>query len=265
TYDGWAEHFGLVFDDTDNRQGYSCLALSNQIPKCVNRTKWDWQFYHADSVWSDFNNDGWIDLLAVDRHEVEEGFGVFRNVLFLNQGNGRFVPVKTEISGIDENSVAAEVADLNGDGLPDLYFMTQIRNSYPFFSYLPNVPDAEYQDKLYWNTGAFGGADNHWVDVRLTGAPQGRLIGAKLFLLREDGTLLGRRDLFPVTSYKSSHHLEVHFGLGRDARARLRIELPGGARVDVPHLPIDALVEIDVRDGRARVLRPATVQRGAAR
>ncbi|MFP5306159.1 MAG: FG-GAP repeat domain-containing protein, partial [Gammaproteobacteria bacterium] len=119
TYDGWAEHFGLVFDDTDNRQGYSCLLLSNQIPKCVNRTKWDWQFYHADSVWSDFNNDGWIDLLAVDRHEVEEGFGVFRNVLFLNQGNGRFVPVKTEISGIDENSVAAEVADLNGDGLPD--------------------------------------------------------------------------------------------------------------------------------------------------
>lgn len=264
TYDQWAEHFGLVFSDTASRQASSCLMLSNQIPKCINRTKWDWKFYHADSVWGDFNNDGWIDLLAVDRHELEEGFGVFRNVLYMNQGNGRFVPVKTEISGIDENSVAAEAADLNGDGLLDLYFMTQIRNSYPFFSYLPNVPTAEYQDKVYWNTGEQGGAGNHWVRLRLTGAPQRQLIGSKLFLSREDGTLLGRRDLFPVTSYKSSHHLEAHFGLGRETRVRLRIELPGGARVDVPDLPIDGLVEIDVREGAARVLRQAVAQRGAA-
>jgi hypothetical protein len=264
TYDEWAEHFGLVFEDTDERQASSCLLLSNQIPKCINRTKWDWKFYHADSVWADFNNDGWIDLLAVDRHELAEGFGVFRNVLYLNQGNGRFAPVPTEISGIDENSVAAEVADLNGDGLLDLYFTTQIRNSYPFFSYLPNVPNAEYQDKVYWNTGAHGAAANHWVQIRLAGAPQRQLIGAKLFLRSTSGQILGRRDLFPVTSYKSSGDLSVHFGLGAETRPRLEVELPDGRRVTVDDLPIDALVEVDVRSGAARVLRPATRQLNTA-
>ncbi|MFA5937815.1 MAG: CRTAC1 family protein [Sinimarinibacterium sp.] len=264
TYDQWAEHFGLVFDDTDQSQASSCLLLSNQIPKCINRTKWDWKFYHADSIWADFNNDGWIDLLAVDRHEVAEGFGVFRNVLYLNQGNGRFAPVRTEISGIDENSVAAEVADLNGDGLLDLYFMTQIRNSYPFFSYLPNVPDAEYQDKVYWNTGAQGGVGNHWVQIRLVGAPQRQLIGAKLFLRKASGQLLGRRDLFPVTSYKSSVDLSVHFGLGAETRAGLRIELPDGRTVEVAQIPIDGLIEVDVATGAAKLVRRATVQLGSA-
>ena len=264
SYDDWASHFGLVFDDTESRQPYSCIALSNQVPKCINRTKWDWAFYHADSVWTDFNNDGWIDLLAVDRHEVAEGFGVFRNVLFLNQGDGRLKPIVTEISGIDENSVAAEVGDLNGDGLPDLYFMTQIRNSYPVFSYLPNVPEEEYKDKVYWNTGAYGGADNHWVDIQLSGVPQRKLIGAKLFLRTRDGRLLGRRDLFPVQSYKSSGELAAHFGLGKETQVRLDIELPDGTRASIPELRVDALIEVDVTTLGQRVLRAAVPQQNSA-
>lgn len=260
TYDQWAGHYGLVFDDTDDRQPYSCLLLSNQIPKCASRTKWDWMFYHGDSVWSDFNNDGWIDLLAVDRHEVAEGFGIFRNVLFLNQGNGRFEPVVTGISGIDENSVAAEVGDLNGDGLPDLYFMTQIRNSYPIFSYLPNVPGDEYKDKVYWNTGAFGGKDNHWVQIRLAGLTHAELIGAKLFMHDAEGQSLGRRDLFPVTSYKSSVDLSVHFGLGKETNPSLRIELPYGESISLTDFPVDALIEIDVVTRAVRVLRAGTRQ-----
>ena len=254
-YDRWSELWGAAIPlPTDEAQLAIC-ALSNQKPKCLTKTTGQHQFYHADSVWADFNNDGWIDLLAVDRHETSSGFGLLRNVLLLNRGNGSFEPLKTEVSGIEENSIAAETADLNGDGLLDLYFMTDISNSYPIFSYFPHVPDLEFKDKVYWNTGEHGGRSNHWLQVQLTGLPQGQLIGSKLLLSLPGRSDVQRRDLFPVTSYKSSVAQQAHFGLGTATTARLRIVLPSGRELSVAGLPADAVVEIDARDGRFTVLR----------
>ena len=107
---------------------------------------------------------------------------------------------------------------------------------------------------------AQGARDNHWLRLRLAGLPQRELIGSKLRLRDGSGKLLGRRDLFPVTSYKTSVHLESHFGLGHETRPRLEVELPSGRKLDVGKLPIDAVVEVDVRDGRTRIIRAATRQ-----
>lgn len=262
-YGRWFEFFGAEPPPAiDSAQAVVC-ATSNQKPKCLQQSPSEHSFYHADSVWADFNNDGWIDLLAVDRRENQTGYGKLRNVLFMNRGDGTFEPVTTEFSGIDENSIAAEAVDLNGDGLLDLYFMKDVTNSQPFARDGP-TPHSEFTDSVFWNTGAHGARENHWLRLRLTGLPQRELIGSKLRLRDGSGKLLGRRDLFPVTSYKTSVHLESHFGLGRETRPRLEVELPDGRKLNVGKLPIDAVVEVDARNGSTRIVRAATRQLDAA-
>jgi hypothetical protein len=261
TYNEWMQFFDAPALPTLELQLIvSCLLSSNQRPDCLQQSLGDSQFYFADTVWADFNNDGWIDLLVADRHEFRSGYGTFRNVLFMNRGDGTFEPIPTTISGIDENSIAVEAVDLNGNGLLDLYFMKDIRNTAPA-SNPRTVPPGEFTDSVFWNTGFHGGRNNHWVRVRPVGLPHGQLIGSKLRVYANDGRLLGRRDLFPVTSYKTSVHLEAHFGLGQSTDIAFEAELPNGRRVRVASLPINAVVEVDMRNGAARVVQPAFVQR----
>ncbi|WP_370307367.1 FG-GAP repeat domain-containing protein [Sinimarinibacterium flocculans] len=241
----------------------SCLLSSNQRPQCLQQSLAESHFYFADAVFADFDNDGALDLLVVDRHEFDSGYGNFRNVLLMNRGDGRFEPTPTTFSGIDENGIAAEAADLNGDGLLDLYVMKDITNTAPAANGR-SVPESEFTDSAYWNTGAHGARENHWVIVRPAGLPHGQLIGAKLRLFDRQGRLVGRRDLFPSTSYKTSGHIESHFGLGSLTDPVLEIELPHGRRLRVDRIPVDALVEVDVNDGTTRVLRGKTTQRDDA-
>lgn len=246
--------------ETEAQLSISCLLSSNQRPACLQQSLAESHFYYADSVWADFNNDGWIDLLVADRHEFTSGYGNFRNVLFMNRGDGTLAPTDTVFSGIDENGIAAEAVDLNGDGLLDLYVMKDITNTAPFSTNNGTVPASEYTDSVFWNTGAYGANENHWVRVRPVGLQHGELVGAKLRMYSRSGRLIGRRDLYPATSYKTSVHLDAHFGLGAETHPRLDIELPGGHRVRVDTLPVDALVEVDVNLGTVHILRPATKQ-----
>lgn len=104
---------------------------------------------------------------------------------------------------------------------------------------------------MHWNTGALGGSGNHWLKVRLAGAPERRLVGAKI-LVRDakSGKLLGRRDYFPSDSYKSSHGLEVHFGLGKQTRARVDVVLPDGRRFTSNRPAVDRTVTLHVGGSR---------------
>jgi hypothetical protein len=176
-----------------------------------------------------------------------------RNVLFRNDGRGRFVPLTSEDSGLDTNTESIEAADLNGDGLLDLVAGAQPLNSYPF----GNVPGLELPRErsltpVYWNTGALGGAANHWVEVRLAGLPDRLLIGAQMTLRAESGggrdaAFLGRRDYFPNDAYKASHELLAHWGLGRRTVARLSVRLPSADVISDLELPcVDARLTLDV-------------------
>ena len=139
--------------------------------------------------------------------------------------------------------------------------MKDITNTAPFANGRGDaIPASEFTDSVFWNTGARGARDNHWVIVRPVGLPHGQLVGAKLRMRDTAGRLIGRRDLYPVTSYKTSVHLESHFGLGQVTAPRLEIELPGGRVVRVDTLPVDSVVEVDVRNGALRVARRATRQ-----
>jgi hypothetical protein len=256
SYGQWGEFWGAE------------LPTIPEIPAPIRRmpsrmegmTNLDVQGYGGDLVFGDFDNDGWQDLLWVDRHEIPPHWGFQRNALLMNNGDGTFRPVNADVSGIDDNSTSAEAADLNNDGLLDIVYLNTPGNT-------PSgvrLPDDRYADKVYWNTGAHGGADNHWLRVRFSGVSDHRLIGAHVFAY-EAGTLegptprlLGMRAIHSNQSYRTGCPLEAHFGLGTRDRVDLEVRLLSGEAKRYENLPADRIVDLDLGRGTSTLVPAAT-------
>ena len=177
--------------------------------------------YFADAVFGDFDNDGWIDLVVLDRHESPNIAA--RAILFMNRGDGTFEPKTTEFSGLDASGISGEAADLNEDGFLDLVIASDPDNSGIALSM------DRYESKVYWNTGLQGAKDNHWLRIRSTGASPAQLIGARIEVRHpKTGQLLGTRWIQSNQSYKSSGALEAHFGLGKATSADVKVTLLNG-------------------------------------
>ncbi len=213
------------------------------------------KIYGADTTFADFNNDGYIDFLLSDRREIDGAWGQIRDVLYMNDGNGHFTPQKTTISGVDSSSIAAEVGDVNNDGLPDILMNADPLNTYTVQSALPagdilrgvDPPEDRFKDKLYINQGLAGAASNNYVKVLLTGGLDRELIGSQIYLYNHsDSTLLGRRDVFPTDSYKSSHGLDVEFGLGNHTAVDAVVKLPNGGTRTFTNIPLNDLDKLNV-------------------
>jgi hypothetical protein len=247
TYDRWREFWGAdmpAVSENMQRVGRG----SNQKKLLEGLTHADRHFYPGDVLFADLDNDGWQDLLSVDRHELSGAYGTLRNVLFMNNGDGTFRPTTAGFSGIDSPSCAAEVADLDSDGLLDLVFIEQPDNS----GGLRDAPDFRYRQKVYWNTGAHGARANHWLRVRFKGIPDARLIGAHVTAY-EAGTLdtdrarlLGMRAVHSTHSYRSAGPLEAHLGLGAHESVDLEVRLPDGRKLPFTGLKVDRVVELDL-------------------
>lgn len=174
--------------------------------------------YYADAIFGDYNNDGWQDLVVLDRRE-SPGL-VVRSIFFLNKGNGTFEPKPTTFSGLDASGIAGEAADLDGDGLLDLVFAADPDNT-------GGAADiARYESKVYWNTGAHSAKDNHWLRLRFTGVKDAELIGARVELTA--GGKKQYRWIHSNHTYKSGGTLDAHFGLGTPASAEVKVTLLDG-------------------------------------
>ena len=205
-----------------------CQA-SWQPKRCVNDSEANIQFYGADAVLADFNNDGWLDAVVVDRHESDVNLGTLRNVLFLNKGNGQFGVTTTEVSGIDVNSIAVEASDLNNDGLLDLIAVADPGNSFIRLTPdSPTLPLDRFASKIFWNTGSQGADKNNWVRLNFTGLSHAGLIGTRVERLANDGSTMGLRVVSSNHSYKSGGMLDVHWGLGSASHAKFKITTPSG-------------------------------------
>jgi len=196
--------------------------------------------YFADAIFGDFDNDGWVDLVVLDRSESMNPEA--RAILFMNRGNGLFEPKPTTFSGLDSRGICAEAADLNNDGLLDLVFAADPDNSGIAFSM------AAYESKVYWNTGAHGGNRNHWLRLRFSGVKDAELIGARVELAADGKKQY--RWIHANHSYKSGGALEAHFGLGQATTADVKVTLLSGKTVTFAGLKADQFVDLNLQTNR---------------
>jgi len=202
--------------------------------------------YFADAIFGDFDNDGWVDLVVLDRSESMNPEA--RAILFMNRGDGTFEPKPTTWSGLDGSGICGEAADLNNDGLLDLVFAADPDNSGIALSM------DRYESKVYWNTGLHGARENHWLRLRFSGIKDAELIGARVQVYeagqadKRDAKLLGMRTIHPNHSYKSGGALEVHVGLGRHREVDLMIILLGGSVIRFTGVKGDRFLDANLRD-----------------
>jgi hypothetical protein len=212
--------------------------------------------YFADAVFGDFNNDGWQDLVVLDRHESPNLEA--RAILFMNRGDGTFEPKPTTFSGLDSVGICGEAADLNNDGLLDLVIASDPDNSGVALSL------ARYESKVYWNTGLHGAKDNHWLRLRFSEMTDAELIGARVEVaphsaLRTPISALKQyRWIHTNHSYKSGGALEAHFGLGQQDKADVTVTLPSGRTVKFAAVKADQFLDLSLNNSRASTVKLAS-------
>lgn len=183
----------------------------------------------------DYDNDGDLDLFIAGGH-VYPDVGTHdplttyrqRNLLFRNEGNGRFTDV-TERSGpglaLVQPSRGVAFGDYDDDGDLDIIVVNE-----------NEVPALLRND---------GGNANHWFKVRLIGTRSNRDgVGARLRLHAGGHTQV--REVRVNGSFYSSHDPRIHFGLGDETSVkRLEVRWPSGTEQVLADLPADHLVTID--------------------
>ncbi len=175
--------------------------------------------YFADSVFADFDNDGWLDVVVMNRSEST----LTRSMLFMGKGGGTFEVKPTTFSGLDSSGISAEASDLDGDGLLDLVFAADPDNS---LGPGQTVAPERYESKVYWNTGAHGAKQNHWLRLTFTGLKDAELIGARVELTA--GGKKQYRWIHSNLTYKSGGALDAHFGVGTATSAEVTVKLLSG-------------------------------------
>jgi enediyne biosynthesis protein E4 len=186
------------------------------------------------TMFFDFDNDGWPDLLLVNGHVYPEvdslKIGIDYNepkLLYHNRGNGTFADVSQVAGpGITAATPARGLAvgDLWNDGRISAVIVN--RNA------LPNllVNETKYL--------------NHWIDVRTVGTRSNRSgIGARVSVrtpLRQQTS-----EVRSGSSYVSQSDMRVHFGLGPENEIRsIEVRWPSGLVERFANATVDTVVTV---------------------
>ena len=193
------------------------------------------------TMFLDFDNDGWPDLLLVNGHVYPE---VDKNnlgsnyeeprILYHNLGKGTFADISASAGpGINmhASSRGLAVGDLWNDGrisavitnlnaAPSL-LVNQVRNS------------------------------NHWIAIRTVGTKSNRDgIGARISVKAGARTLVD--EVRSGSSYNSSSDMRVHFGLGSATKVdSIQIRWPSGLLERFDNLPADSIQTLKEGSGTA--------------
>jgi hypothetical protein len=190
------------------------------------------RFTGFGTLWFDYDNDGWLDLLSANgavqilpelaRRGDPYPLGQ-PNQLFHNSGKGFFTET-SEAAGeafqLLEVSRGAAFGDVDNDGDTDVL-----------------IANNNGKARLLQNQAAGG---NHWLGVRLLGTKGNRdMLGARLEIVTARKRRLRRRSRTDG-GYCSAQDARVLVGLGMDDRAEtLRVTWPSGKVEEWKNPPLD--------------------------
>jgi hypothetical protein len=200
-----------------------------------------WRATGFGAAFLDYDNDGWLDLLAVNggvtiqEELVGQGdpfpFGQ-RNLLFRNLGNGRFADVSGDGGPAFESTHVgrgAAFGDLDNDGDVDIVILN---DSGPVEILINEV-----------------GNRNAWAGLRLLGGPGGRdQLGAMVGAIPADGAPLWRL-VRAAGSYASANDTRVLLGLGQGGVTRFDVRWLDGRASSWRDLPDRRYVILRQRPG----------------
>lgn len=186
----------------------------------------------------DYDNDGWKDLFVGQGHVMDNieltqpSVRYLEPLLLMRNAGGKFENVSDQSGAPFRVPLAARgvaVGDLNNDGSLDLAI---------------NCNDGPAVILLNQ-----GGTGNHWLLVDTVGTRSNRDgVGARIKLVGASG-LTQYGYVSTAGSYLSASDKRVHFGLGKDARARLlEITWPSGVVQRLENVPADQVLTIREKD-----------------
>jgi enediyne biosynthesis protein E4 len=204
------------------------------------------QYLGWGTMFFDFDNDGWPDLILanghvypeVDKFHLSSGYMEPR-LLYHNNGNATFTDISTAAGpGIQAASSARGLAvgDLWNDG----QLSVVINNIYD-------------KPSLLVNTVRSG---NHWIAFKTVGTRSNRDgIGAKITVKAGKRTLVD--EVRSGSSYISQNDLRVHFGLGSAERVdAVQVHWPSGLAERFDNLSVDAIHTLKEGSGVAVAATP---------
>ena len=186
------------------------------------------------TAFADFDNDGWLDLIAVSGHVYPQvdtlptGAGYRQpKILQLNQKDGTFCDASNQAgSPLQQPRVSRGLAvgDLFNDGNVDIV-----------------VGDLDGAPMILKNHGA---ADRNWVSFDLSGSKSNRMaIGARIKLTA--GNMTQTDEVHSGGSYLSQNDTRLHFGLGPAKKIdRVEIRWPSGAVETLGDLPVNRFYSV---------------------
>jgi hypothetical protein len=204
------------------------------------------QYLGWGTMFFDFDNDGWPDLVLANGHvypEVDKfhlGSGYMEpRLLYHNNGNGTFTDVSAT-AGPGINAVSSARGLAVGDLWNNGQLSVVINNVYARPSLLVNEAPPR----------------NHWVAFKTVGTRSNRDgIGAKLTVKAGKRTLVD--EVRSGSSYISQNDLRVHFGLGSTAKLdSVQVRWPSGLVELFNDLSVDAIHTLKEGSGKTTAPTP---------
>ena len=170
------------------------------------------------TAWFDFDNDGWLDILAVNGlvfhnpERVKQPFEMQQRMQLLRNVSGHFEDVTVQAGAVFAREVigrGAAFGDIDNDGDVDVVVATDNGAPLLLINQVGNL--------------------NHWVGLRLVGTGGRDMVGARVEVVRTDGAHRWRRARADG-SYASANDPRVVIGLGTSpvSLALVRVQWPDG-------------------------------------
>ncbi len=181
------------------------------------------------TVFADFDNDGWLDLMSVNGHVYPQVDNLPSGAryhepsnLFMNNHDGTFCDASQQAgSALTQPRVGRGLAaaDFDNDGNIDFI-----------------VENLDGEPVLLHNKGISGA---HWVSFELAGTKSNRLaLGARVTI--HSGSMTQTDEVRSGGSYLSQNDFRIHFGLAQATRIdSVEVRWPSGKLEEFKGLPAD--------------------------